>query len=262
MSKSVGQQDGFYRLPEKVPSRVKKDGVLVLVGAIDAGGVLHTARNSVIDRFDDTKIALEKWVKSGSFNKIIVFDSSGYNINNLEEICKSSDIEFELISKNLQDFDRSLGKGYGTYLSVEYLMGHSELFNNAEIIAIVSARYYIKNAKKIIDGYGTDIQANLNLNLSFAFNPLFIAPRSFFEKYWLEFMSLTNDIERTSYEHCLAKAIHRAISDGYTWELPVESPNIDAVSGTTNKKYYRGYVHWLGLKYYSYLKRFVFEFKR
>jgi hypothetical protein len=242
--------------------KISQGTILILAGAVDAGNVLHTERHSITDRYNDTVVALDKWVKSGLFDKIVVFDSSGYDLDALKDRYNNKKILFEFISENLQDFDRSLGKGHGTYVSIKYLMSNSNLYNNAERVVIVSARYYIKNAKKIIESNKSEINCDINLNLSYAFNPMIIAKKQFIDVYWNKFISATNDTKGLTFEHCFAKAILRAISDGYSWELPSEAAHIDAISGCSNEKYYRGFIHWHGLKYYSWVKKFVFEFKR
>jgi hypothetical protein len=106
------------------------------------------------------------------------------------------------------------------------------------------------------------LMCDLTRNLSFAFSPVTLFSKDFIKKYWLKFCSETNDSEGRTMEHQQAKAILRAISDGYKWQLPPVSADIIAVSAISNTPYRTNFLHSLIIKYYSYLKKFVFEFKR
>ena len=114
----------------------------------------------------------------------------------------------------------------------------------------------------MLDGLDVPFMCNLNNNLSFAFSPVTIFPKNFIYDYWLPECKNSNDSIGLTMEHCQARAVLRAIADGYAWQLPSVAPELDAISGTSNLPYYRGFFHSKGLRYYSYLKKFIFEFKR
>ena len=243
---------------------------LILVSAIDPKGVAHTARSSISDRLNDTVVSLNKWIKSSLFNKIIFIDNSGYPLDFIKKLEIPDDLHLEIHSVDLQDFDRSWGKGYGVYRSVSYVLENSILFSNNDYIALVGARYYIKNTRQILSRVHADIVCNLTLNLSFAFDPLFIARGSFFRYTWEDFLShsredpniyKTLDGPKVSYEHNLARAVHFAISQGYSWSLPSRYPYISAVSGSTNIKYSTGLKFYI-YNFYFAIKNILFRFVR
>jgi hypothetical protein len=248
-------------------SSQNKKHTLILFSAIDPCGVSFSQRNDVECRYLDTIQSLNKWVSGGLFDSIIFFDSSGYDLDRLKNSVKNTDISLEFHSVNLQSFDRSLGKGYGVYLSMKYLIDNSSLPSNSDSWVVCPARYYIKNSSNILKNSTTDIVCNLSLNLSFAFEPFFIAPPVFYLKYWDSFLSSIHedgslykslDTPRVAYEFGLARAVHRAISDGFTWALPCDAPLIEAISGSTNLHYSGGYKRIL-LKFYFKLKIFFFQ---
>ena len=61
-----------------------------------------------------------------------------------------NDRDIEFIQFKGQDFDRNLGKGYGVYISLKYLLNNSEYLFKSDKLVIITGRYYITNFRKII----------------------------------------------------------------------------------------------------------------
>ena len=237
---------------------------LVLLCNVDPKNVLHTKRKNIQDRLDDFNKSLPFWLNLDFFKNIIVIENSNYQGNIFKKHIKKSKNKnkTELIIYDGQKYKRNLGKGYGWYQQIDKVLKHSKFSKKTDYFAIVTGRYIIKNIEKMLFNLKVPLMCDINKNLTFAFSPVTLFPKFFLKKYWLKFCSKTNDSKGRTMEHQQAKALLRAISDGHEWQLPPESAEIIAISAISNTSYRRNFFHSLLLKYYSYLKKFVFEFKR
>lgn len=237
---------------------------LLILCTVDSKGVIHTGRSDPRERLKDITTALPKWFKLKLFKRVIIIENSNYQGSEIKNLMDeySDEMIGELIIYDGQKYNRGLGKGYGWYSGVSTALSSSKLADSSDYFMIIPGRYFIPNIVEIMDGLRVPLMCNLNNNLSFAFSPVTVFSKKFLHDYWLPECKMTNDSIGLTMEHCQARAVLRAIADGYEWQLPAVAPQLDAISGTSNLPYYRGVIHSLGLKYYSYIKKFIFEFKR
>jgi hypothetical protein len=243
---------------------LKKKTSLVILCNINPAGIINSKRNNVLDRIEDYKKSLPFWLSLNLFKNIVIVENSGYNGDLFKQYINKSKQKknIELIIYDGQKFDRKLGKGFGVYQQVRKVIKSSKNIKKSDYLVIVTGRYIVWNVKKIILNTKASIMNDIIKNLSFATGHVVLYPKKFIIKYWLPFSSKTNDSLGISGEHQWAKAILRAISDGYTWQLPCEIPDTDAISGYSNTSYRKGFFYSIALKYYSILKKFIFEYQR
>lgn len=245
-------------------SFLKKKVSLVLLCNVDPKRVMHTKRKNIQDRINDFEKSLPFWFSLDLFKNIIVVENSNFKGDLFKKHIKQSinKKKIELIVYDGQKYNRKLGKGYGWFQQIDKVLKYSKNAYKSEYFTIVTGRYIIKNIEKMLLKTKNPLMCDLTRNLSFAFSPVTLFSKDFIKKYWLKFCSKTNDSEGRTMEHQQAKAILRAMSDGYKWQLPPVSADIIAVSAISNTPYKRNFLYSLIIKYYSYLKKFVFEFKR
>jgi len=245
-------------------SFLKKKVSLVLLCNVDPKSVIHTKRKNIQDRINDFEKSLPFWFSLDLFKNIIVIENSNFKGDLFKKHIKQSinKKKVELIVYDGQKYNRKLGKGYGWFQQIDKVLKYSKNAKKSEYFTIVTGRYIIKNIEKMLLKTENPLMCDLTRNLSFAFSPVTLFSKDFIKKYWLKFCSDTNDSEGRTMEHQQAKAILRAISDGYKWQLPPVAADIVAVSAISNTPYRTNFLHSLIVKYYSYLKKFVFEFKR
>jgi len=237
---------------------------LLVLCNVDAKSVVGTARSNILDRLNDFNKSLPIWLNKSYFKNIIIIENSDYKGDLFDEYINNSvnKENIELIVYDGQTYDRKLGKGYGWYDQINKVINESNYAKNSDIFVIVTGRYVIRNFDKIISNTKIPMMCNINSNLKYAFSPITIFPKSFIKNYLLPAISKTNDSMGKAMEHYQADALLRAIADGYEWQLPPEAPDLDVISAFSNKKYDRYLFHSQIIKYYSYLKKFIFEFKR
>lgn len=231
---------------------------------VDPKNVIHTKRKNIEDRINDFEKSLPFWFNLGFFKNIIVIENSNYDGDLFKKHIKQSTNtkKIELIVYDGQQYDRKLGKGYGWYQQVNKFLKVSKFAKKTDYFVIVTGRYVINNITEMLFNTKVPLMCNINSNLTFAFSPVTLFPKKFLKNYWLEFCSKTNDSKGRTMEHQQAKALLSAISNGYKWQLPPEEPDIDAISAYSNTQYRRNFIYRMILKNYSYLKKFIFEFKR
>jgi hypothetical protein len=241
----------------------KKVSLLVLCN-VDPKGIIYNKRKNISDRINDYEKSLPFWLNLNFFNNIIIVENSGYKGDLFKKYIDKSENKkkIELIIYNGQKFNRKRGKGFGAYQQVRKVIKSSQNIKKSDYLVLVPGRYIVWNVKKIILKTKTSIMNDIIKNLTFATGHIALYPKKFIIKYWLPFLSKTNDSLGISGEHQAAKAILRAISDGYTWQLPCEIPDTEAISGYSNTNYRRSFFYSLALKYYSILKKFIFEYQR
>lgn len=242
----------------------KKKVSLLLLCNIDPKKVIRTKRKSIQDRISDFEKSLSFWLNLDFFKNIIIVENSNYKGDLFTKHIKKSinKKNIELIIYDGQKFNRKLGKGYGWFQQIDKTLKISKNAKQSEYFVIVTGRYIIRNIKKILLQNKESLMCDINRNLSFAFSPVTFFSKKFLKNYWLKFGSKINDSKGRTMEHQQAKAILRAISDGYRWQLPYEAADIDAISGFSNTNYRRNLFYRISIRYYSYLKKFIFEFKR
>ena len=242
---------------------IKNNVTLIVPCTINASGITHTIRPDE-DRLNDLKRSLPIWINSNLFKNYIVIENSNYDGLVIDEIISNSpnkDI-IEYIKYDGQWFDRSLGKGFGWYDQIKTAMNESIFAQGSDIFVFVTGRYEIKNFEKILLNVNKEIMCDIKENLTFAFSPVVVFPKSFILNYLLPEWKNINELKGLTMEHSQSRALLRAIADGYEWELPYEAPDMDTISAIHNMPYKRYPFHNLIIKYYSYLKKFVFESAR
>ena len=242
----------------------KKKVSLVLLCNVDPKNVIHTKRKNIEDRINDFEKSLPFWLSLDLFKNIIVIENSNFKGDLFKKHIRQSvnKKNIELMIYDGQKYNRKLGKGFGWYQQVDTLLKRSKNAKKTNYFVLVTGRYKIKNIIKILLNANTPLICNINRNLTFALSSVTLFPKHFLKKYWLKYCSKTNDSNNKTMEHQQARALLRAISDGCKWELPSEAPDIDAMSAFSNTPYKKNVIHTLLLKYYSYLKKFIFEFER
>jgi hypothetical protein len=242
---------------------IKKNISLIIPCTIDASGITNSIRSNE-DRLNDLKTALPIWINSDFFKNYIIIENSNYNGPIISDIISSSHNKniVEYIKYDGQWFDRSLGKGFGWYDQIKTAMNKSNFAQESEIFVFVTGRYIIKNFEKILLNVNREMMCDIKENLTFAFSPVVVFPKTFILDYLLPEWKGIDESKGLSMEHVQSKALLRAIADGYEWELPYEAPIMDTISAIHNKPYKLYPFHDVIIKYYSYLKKFVFESKR
>lgn len=195
-----------------------KDAVIFLTACINPKGMGKTALQNPQERLKQYLAGIEFYLKSFS-GKILVVENTYTDIRNeIAQIDKHNRVEYLTFSGN--DYDKSLGKGYGEALILKYAFEHSMCLRNAKLVIKISGRHLIRNFRIILrcldifrrDKF--DISSQINHKKRFVKSDMFIASPAFFISYFLPISDKINDEKGYYFEHALYDAIMSGIQNG------------------------------------------------
>lgn len=236
------------RLSRMLAPAKRDDLVVILTATIEVPGTIDIKRTDTQLRHDDYKWALKKWLKNQtSVSKLVFAENSGYPLDELKEIARTHNpygkqVEFlSFKSHGRQNIDKS----YGELMIMRYALDNSTLASDADYIAEVGGRVFIRNFDAIIKRIPErfDVISCWLGNFSNADLNLILMKKSFFDERIFPYLSRFIDVGRTLsyFEREFAKAVHLAIADDYRWfAYPVE-PWVQGIGGAKNKSYGRGF---------------------
>jgi hypothetical protein len=223
-----------------------KNIVMLLTATIDTKNTPFVARNDPKVRLADYKESLRLWLSNPHTPSIVFAENSGYDlteIRNIYNTCNRHNITVEFISFDDNDYDRSLGKGYGELRIIARALRDSQIIRPNTKLIKVTGRLYIPNIYSLVQGIikspDVDIFCDFRCNLTWADSRVFCASRRFFDDFMISMQQEINDTTGMTYEHVLGRAVHRYLAEGLRWAMMPCSPIFFGVSGTSNKTYSR-----------------------
>jgi hypothetical protein len=214
--------------------------VILLTACVNAREVSFLVRRNTQMRMEDYKGSIQLWLADRKIPYIVFCDNSGYDLSEIEKICKEHNIhnkEIELLTFDGQEFSPDLGKGYGEMRIISHALAHSKLISQHPMIMKVTGRFYVKNAAAIIEKIvkkKADIFCDLRWNLTHADSRVFCASIPFLQQYLIPLQESLNDSRNITFEHILARAVHQAMAHGRRWEMLPHPADIRGISATAN----------------------------
>jgi hypothetical protein len=214
---------------------------LLMTATVDVRGVIDLLRNDPIDRLNDYRWALEQWTQCRGIDGLIFVENSGYDIADLRRVSQKSALHpdsVEFFSFDGQDFPRELGKGYGETLNLQHALSNSRLLASGDYLMVrVNGRNYVENIDVFFETLRapTEIMCDLNQLLTWGDGRIVGGTVEFFKKYVCPYGHEVDDSKGYYFEHALARAVHRAMSDGLVWRPYPEPPMVRGFSGTSNE---------------------------
>ncbi|MCP2619675.1 hypothetical protein NLC35_00260 [Candidatus Aminicenantes bacterium AC-334-K16] len=219
-------------------------------------------RSDPLIREMDYITALKKWMLT-PFH-LVFCENSNYKIDKIRKVSEEYRAQkIEILQFDGQIFPREFGKGYGELLSTKYAIQHSRFIRHSDYIIKVNGRYFIKNIEKIASLLSKDkdiyVMVDLKRNLTIADSRVFAFKTSFFLDYLSKFQDLINDSKGFYFEHALARALLRAVSDGHKWIPLPTKPIIVGYSGTFDISYRVSKIRWLAGEIIHRVKNYLLE---
>ncbi len=236
---------------------------VLLTATINPGDVVFVERKDPYIRENDYLNSLKLWIKSGISSIIFCENSNYYSEKIINLLTNQENLKVEYLRFNGQTFPKEFGKGYGELLIISYALQNSLIINDCDFVVKITGRYFVKNIKRMIDTLAENkdiyVMADLRRNLTYADSRIFAFKPSFIKNYLLSFQDLINDSNGFYLEHALARAILRAMSEGYKWgPLPCK-PIILGYSGTFNTQYRTSTIRWLAGEIVHHVKNYLIE---
>ena len=170
--------------------------------------------------------------------KICMIENTNYDISSLFfYYIKNKRLEYITFSGN--NYDKSLGKGYGEAEIIKFALQNSRILNQSTYVIKITGRLIVNN----INSIGNNIMYRLIPNiLRFDFmnkisiqSMCFVCPTMWLNNNIDSFLSDINDSKGVYFEHALFNSIIK--SKGYILLPFYTPPQICGISGTSNKPY-------------------------
>ena len=212
--------------------------ILLLTACVNPNGMSYTALVDVDVRKKQYEDAL-RWYLEETKLRVVFVENTGYDMSD-EFIDYIHNGRLEMLTFLGNDYDRSLGKGYGEALILDYGFQNSRFFSESGpdvLVVKVTGRLFCKNVNEIVKKYNSINTVYSNIGKddwggNMAVSNFVIAPKKFWVGYFLPRNNELNDSKHYHFEHLLYDSITKWTNDGYKHKEFWTLPQIEGVSGT------------------------------
>ncbi len=216
--------------------------VLLLTGCVNPNGMALTALKDVDERKNQYIKALE-WYIENTFYDIVFVENTGFDMGPFfEDSTKSGRLECLTFQGN--DYDKSLGKGYGEALILKYALENSQKISNADLIVKITGRLIVKNINVIINECSDERSLYVKefyLQRLWFVSYFFIAPRSYYQLFVKNYKCL-NDSEGYYFEHLMCDISREWTACGHRVREIFHPLIVRGQSGSTGSNYKTGFL--------------------
>lgn len=212
-----------------------KGPVILLSACINPQGMSLTALQDQEQRKQQYIDSIRYYLENTAY-PIVVCENSGVGFGDIFAKEVSSG-RLEILCFEGNDFDRSLGKGYGEAEILKYIYDNSQLVKECSCTIKITGRVKIPNLYYVLEQMyrvkkADYVICDANFHLSAAPSRLIVAVRDFYPKYFFPYTEEINDSCGVPFEKVLAKAIREAKKDGVYHSLFKRYPIFEGISGT------------------------------
>lgn len=218
---------------------------LLLTGCVNPNGMAFTKLQNKQLRKQQYQTAIKWYVENTAFDVVFVENTLSDFTNLIDDSNKE---RLEVLSFDGNNYDRSLGKGYGEGLIVKYALENSSIIAHSDVIIKITGRLVVSNIKEIIAKHHKEIMeksiiCDVNRKVTVAFSRIVIAPIDFWKNYFMKSINKINDTCHYEFENALATSIREAVATQSTklclFKLPYILEGISGTEGTPieNKSY-------------------------
>ena len=219
-----------------------QDTIILLTACVNPEGMSST-------KLQDTGVRLEQYKKALTFYlsetpyKILFVENSSCDFSN-EFSTYINDGRLEYITFTGNNYNLSLGKGYGEAQILLYAIENSSLLKNASTIIKITGRIIVENTMQlssitnISSKENVAIACNIRPSKKLGTSTFFICKKKFLIKYFLPYICEINDANRIWFEHVLYEAIIKCKKEKEGRSMIFSKPlKIKGIEGTTAAPY-------------------------
>lgn len=178
--------------------------ILLLTGCVNPKGMSYTALQDVEERKKQYLNAISWYLENTSLD-IVFVENTCYDLSeSISKINHSHRLEYLTFDGN--NFDKTLGKGYGEALILKYAFQNSKKIKTADSIIKVTGRLIVLNIKKLISCCKNQntlyIKELYQDNRMWFQSNFFVAPPAFFHLFIDNYKRL-NDSKGYYFEHLM-----------------------------------------------------------
>lgn len=219
---------------------MKANSVLLLTACVSPSGMAFTALQNMEARKKQYLSAIRFYLNKTDL-KIVVVENTEFDFSCYfpDEVQRG---RLECLTFKGNNYDKTLGKGYGEGKILHYALCNSSFLKNADYIFKITGRYIYSNIKLLI--FLTShmicnqkiIMCDIKRKEHQALSGIIIAPTNFFKNYLIDELEMCNDTEGLYFEHILYNCIIESQKNYQHLSFPVNPINI-GISGTLNMRF-------------------------
>jgi len=220
---------------------MKQNYTLLLTACVNPNKMAFTALQDREERLVQYITSVYYYYTHTNF-PIILCNNSGDDFGDTFKNLKKDRFEYLFFDGN--NYNRSLGKGYGEFNIIKTAVQRSRFINTDTIIIKITGRIIIPNLKHIINktrkmsGFDNNtVLARISPDSPFAYSECIVGPSSFFKMLSCQ-ENIINDTTGYYFEHLLFDTLIHSNTSYCPFTSPLRKVG---VSGTTNTKYYNGH---------------------
>lgn len=225
--------------------------VILLTGCVNPNGMIFT-------ELSDVNVRLKQYLQAINFYllhtscPIVFVENSNFEISPyLPKDCDKNRLEILTFDGN--DYDKTIGKGYGEALIIEYALNNSRFLSNPHQIIKITGRIIIDDIKEIIaeiiKAPNNVVFADINWHRNYRDKLLSVvvsAPSSFWSRFIIKKVYI-NDNKGVVFENVLKNTADEWVRSGGRFSLFHTPLLYEGVSGSTGLSYTKSHPY---LKYY------------
>lgn len=219
----------------------KKEIILLLTACVNPNAMQFTQLQDSEERRLQYKQALRFYLENSDLNIVVCENSLTDFSQDFKSFIENGRLEF--ITYDGNNYDKSLGKGYGEASMIQYVFNNSIFINRGSNILKITGRLILENINTILKRLKNSNTVYSNTELlngkCVAYSHVFFAPKRFLHDYFLRDIHKLNDASGYYFEHLLYESISDWIRDGNI-QMDFKSPlKIIGNSGSSGTPYYQ-----------------------
>ena len=217
----------------------KSDCTILLTACVNPNGMIHTQINDSSIRLEQYLNAIDFYLNNSKSKVVVVensnFDFAPYFSKEIEEK------KIECLYFDGNNYDKSLGKGYGEACIIEFALSNSSFIRNSKAIIKITGRFKIDNIRtvlKLCNNKADTIYTMYSRKVPYVFKSvLVIAPIGFW-KLFVSQKEQLNDSKMMYFEHLLYK-LSMTTSKSKTYNISMFKCPVkyNGYSGTSGNRY-------------------------
>ena len=225
----------------------KNNTVILLTACINPKGMHSTKLQNVDVRMKQYKKALLYYLENTEFKIVLVENTLTDFQFDFEEYIHSGRLEYLTFAGN--DYDKSLGKGYGEALIIEYALNNSLFIATAKYIIKITGRLIIENINQLCSVANlakkrqAQVACNIRPSKKFGTSTFIIFEKSFLLQYFIPNLGRIDEKKGKWFEHILYDSIQKCKDDGGKCLIFSKPIKILGLAGTTSMPYPK--VKWI-----------------
>lgn len=217
--------------------------LLLLTACVNPNGMSYTVVQDYKVRLNQYLLGIS-FVLSHTTVPVLFVDNSGFDMSLIKSQFQPfvDEGRLEILSFMGNNYDKSLGKGYGEAVIIEYALQNSILMKKTDVVIKITGRLICKNINTILKlcNHNNTVIANVltdKMRRCELRSQVFAAPPRFFNDFFIDNKYKLNDSRHYYFEHLLWEASLQWQKEGGFFKEFLFLPVIEGQSGSVGTIY-------------------------